>query len=699
MQKDIKEFKQPKPDIFKSIPQVLFDIILSFSASRIGMLLVSKSVSHLFQTYWKNRITSDFKVTIDPLLPNLLTPFTVYPYYQRLSKTHEYQDGVRLGDPLLPAYIKSRCSENDLQKYTPQSLLEMAAVVGNGFMIQCLTDLQRGSDRAEVNCDSRVLENILKLDNERLLKLLISVAEEQKRPFGNEELILASNRFKAKSLVALWVDEPSSSEKMAYGKHMLDMAASAGNLAWFKQIIAKSWVPDQDTLKAAIRSGDLDLVEYLIENLSDLLTMPTVLVSLLFIAASFGHLNIFEKLVSENRWQQISIEARQEILKLAMNSRNAALVSLILSLGVNYNQMLLLEAAAQGHVQVMNSIMSGEVKPDEIKFNREVLNCAARSGSLDAVELVRSHGIDFDQETLNQAIRSGQLNLIVRVLARVKPNLDALRAAIVEGVQPIIEYLMTHFDFDELDLLTQINKLCDEAYVSGRIVESLISQLSKGRFKTTENKALLNSTATKLFNITAQLGYTQVVKLMLEEKTRGYLPFNPTQETLNSLARIGDESLVESLLVYQPNLQPTIETIQSAMLSGNRLLTKILIELVMKNTDDDPLLIAKTIFQTAVKENHLWLVQWLMAKDRGENRLIPMKSMILYAESIELPVPKIIAWLKEQLSYHLLFSFKLFSEILSFLPGIDQSKLAITSKEAEHSLKDMYKIGNIGNLR
>ncbi len=120
--------------------------------------------------------------------------------------------------------------------------------------------------------------------------------------------------------------------------------------------------------------------------------------------------------------------------------------------------MLLLEAAAQGHVQMMNLIMSDEVKPDEIKFNREVLNCAARSGSLEAVELVKSHGIDFDQETLNQAIKSRQLNLVMRILARVKPNLDTLRTAIVEGVQPIIEYLMTHFDFDELDLLTQINK-------------------------------------------------------------------------------------------------------------------------------------------------------------------------------------------------------------------------------------------------
>ncbi len=108
------------------------------------------------------------------------------------------------------------------------------------------------------------------------------------------------------------------------------MAASAGNLAWVKKIIAKDWVPDQITLKSAIKSDNLDLVLYLIKNFKLLDTLkPIKLTHLLSVAASFGHLNIFEKLVSENRWQQISIEARQEILKLAMNSRNAALVSLI----------------------------------------------------------------------------------------------------------------------------------------------------------------------------------------------------------------------------------------------------------------------------------------------------------------------------------------------------------------------------------
>ncbi len=72
---------------------------------------------------------------------------------------------------------------------------------------------------------------------------------------------------------------------------------------------------------------------------------------------------------------------------------------------------------------------------------------------------------------------------------------------------------------------------------------------------------------------------------------------------------MGDESLVKSLLVYQSYLQPTIKTIQLAMQSGNRLLIKMLIESVMRHTDY-PLLVAKAIFQTAVKENHLWLVQW-----------------------------------------------------------------------------------------
>ncbi len=697
--KDIKEFKQPKPNkisFLKSTPQVIFDMILSFSGPSIGMLLASKSAYAWSQAHWEKRIF----FTIDPSLPDLLTPFTIYRHYQILFKTNEYRTGMRLAHPLLPAYIQSRCSENDLQKYSPQDLLKKAAEVGNGLMIQWLTAPQRGHDRVIPD----ILDVTLSLPaNKELLKLIISAAEEQKRPFRIGELFYISDssdyfRIGMKSLVELWVDESWADEEMRYGKEMLHIAAYAGNLDWVKKIIDKGVNPVRKTLELAIQSGNLNLVLYLIKNFKLLNVLkPAILkyelAALLSFAASYGRLDIFKWLALEYGWLLVSEKEREEILKSAVKSNNSDLLSWILSLEVNHYRKLLpgllLEAATQGNVQMMKLIMSDELKP-----NREVLNRAARTGNLQAVELIMSSGIDPDQETLNQAIKSGRLNLVKRILETVRPDINTLKIAIEEGVQLIIEDIMTRVDFDELDLLEQINKASDGiSYgVTAFIAEWLISQLSKGRFETNKNRDLLESNAIKLFYINAKFKVVPVVKLMLEEKTRNYLSFRPTQETLNSLASIGDESLVESLLVSPPNLQPTMETIQLAMQSGNRLLIKMLIESVMRNTDDDLLIVAKAIFQTAVNENHLWSVQWLMAKDRGENRLMPIKSMIHYAKSIghEDNFSKIILWLKEQLSYHLLFSFKLFSEVLSFLPAVDQSKLAIISKEGKAFTKGYW---------
>ncbi len=220
--KDIKEFTQSKSNeisFLQSTPKVLFNIILSFLDPSIGMLLAYKLAYDLSQKYWEKRITSDFTLTIDPSLPNLLTSFTIYRHYQILFKTNAYRTGMRLGHPLLPAYIQSRCSENDLQKYTLQSLLKMAAVVGNGLMIQWLTAPQRGYDRAIP--DGNILDDILRLDSKELLKLIISAAEEQKQPLSDKALILSFGRFNAKSLFELWADEPWSGERVDYQRMCL----------------------------------------------------------------------------------------------------------------------------------------------------------------------------------------------------------------------------------------------------------------------------------------------------------------------------------------------------------------------------------------------------------------------------------------------------------------------------------------------
>src|ERR1700722_6796385 len=102
----------------------------------------------------------------------------------------------------------------------------------------------------------------------------------------------------------------------------------------------------------------------------------------------------------------------------------------------------------------------------------------------------------------------------------------------------------------------------------------------------------------------------------------------------------------------------------------------------MEITAGKPLLMAQTLFQTAVTCNQIWLAQWLTAKERGEKRLIPTMSMMTHAK-IKHTSSKVIPWLTEQLSYvSLLFSSGLFNKILPFLPEIDQSKFAITSNKS-----------------
>ncbi len=821
MQKNTKEnASNPVVDFktnrFQQVPQVLFNFFLDFLGIRANALLISRIYYDWSQSYWKNRIASDFEVIPDYKSPHLLTPFIIYRHLSILSKMDEYRIGTRWGDPLNPAYIKSQLSQEELEIYGPEKSFSWAVLVGNGPLIAWLLDRNRGRDRQKPTWE--FLTYVIKKRYQELTKLLVISAADEKYLLNTALLnrVIAQGYKDLRQLILPKV-MPNSvqvqivkillAHKIQPNRDTLNHAVKSRNLKLVKLILPKvqpdkdildraartgcvdivklimnqeEIVPDGETLKDAILSGSLELAKFILQSNEG--GIPLSLPSNGMLGLYLSHHNLGYKVSPAAVINYLLVNGRiifdDAILNVAVLSGDLELTKLILSKDVrpnentfylaagsgrgdmvdlmrNYGPVLdreiLRGAANSGNLELFKRILSKGVKPDNVtlfaairSFDEQILKTAALSSRLEIVKLILSEGVTPDRSNLSTIFSSNPnpdlVNLIIdrgmipdlEALKHIIYRLDALEAVklmkkMIEEKNmtfnmeilkqlitsaagfgyhyrpQLVEFLLSKFQPKDQDLLSFINLMMERSVHSAFIENQIrlyFPRLQLEAFSIQE-----------IFTSATRYRYPRIIELMMDIN-QTLQPVCFTENILNQIAGMGEESLVQSVL--ESKLQPDIYTITSAINSGNRRLTKWLIQICLQNYSENDFsnLVEYGLAPHVIDKNMFWLMQWMMsfpgeyivsreifllpalaagyqdmvmwltAEERGPKR-VKLNNDHLGMAGLFSRNSEFIIWLKKQLSSSGLFlSFSLFVNIASFLVKSEQSTLARTSKKA-----------------
>ncbi len=807
----VVEFKKNR---FQQVPQVLFNFFLDFLGIRANALLISRIYYDWSQSYWKNRIASDFEVIPDYKSPHLLTPFIIYRHFSILSEMDECRIGTRWGDPLNPAYIKSQLSQEELEIYGPEKSFSWAVHVGNGPLIAWLLDRNRGSDRQKPTRE--ILTYVINQRYQELTKLLVISGADEKYLLNTallnrvieqgyinlRQLIL--QKIKPNSVPVQIVKillahkiQPNQDTlihavksrnfklvklilpKVKPDKGTLDMAAWTGYVEIVNLIMNQGIVPDGETLtRAIILSGSLELVKFILwSNEGRIPSFPSnkMLEMYLFnhnfgykvnLAAIINYLHVNGRIIFDDAILNVAVLSGDlELTKLILSkdvrpneqtfyivaqSGRGDMVDLMRNYGPVPDRETLQGAAKSGNLELFKRILSKGVKPDNDtlfaairSFDEQILKTAALSSRLEIVKLILSEGVTPDSSNLSTIFNSNSnpdlVNLIIdrgmipdlEALKHIIYRLDALEAVTLmkkmieeksmtfnmeilkQLITPIagfrfnyrpelVEFLLSKFQPKDQDLLSFINLMMERS-VHSAVIENQI-RLYFPRLK------LEAFSIQKIFTSAIQYRYPRIIELMMD-RNQTLQPVCFTENILNQIAGMGEESLVRSVL--ESKLQPDIYTITSAINSGNRRLTKWLIQICLQNYSENDFsnLVEYGLAPAVINNNMFWLMQWMMSFPEGD--IIPRsifldqalavghQDMVMWLTAEERGPKRVklnndhlrvagfslnselIIWLKKQLSSSGLFlSFSLFVNIASFLVKSQQSTLARTSKKA-----------------
>ncbi|MBA2657338.1 MAG: ankyrin repeat domain-containing protein [Tatlockia sp.] len=465
------------------------DIVVSYldHESLSNLSITSKSIFNIFKSsnhidYWIKKLSTDFNISANYLMDkrDSLLLFSidfkeVYLNLRTLSKNqnmlprelkYSYQDKNNY------PYIFASCTNNldyfcsiiPLEECGLWSIMSVYAGCEKPFMfnLDCMFTLEK--DKPHENIYKKYLQVILKSGRKDIfIELQTQKALFQKLDLssflvdvacsGNIELFeyLLDPAFQLKiDSFFIIKNEPDNTNVTP-----LNHAALFGHLNLVKFILAKGVQPTNITLQYAVNSGNLELVEHLI-NEYKLIKNFDEIIPLLQLATRSGNKELIDYL---NNMVKTQYPLNYTDVKLSVGyfitSKNKKIQKdywkkygsehchdheeLNYILGLSGNMSIL---------RSINDLMKNPTKDPLIKLNNNCLDLAAENGHIDLVKcLIEEFKINPTEETLVAASKGRNLNLI-KYLIDKKFDLfvDLNKITVNFETQAITSYLYSTFN-------------------------------------------------------------------------------------------------------------------------------------------------------------------------------------------------------------------------------------------------------------
>ena len=373
--------------------------------------------------------------------------------------------------------------------------------------------------------------------------------------------------------------------RIIFDDAILNIAVLSGDLEFTKLILSKDVRPNEHTFFIAARSGRGDMVD-LMRNYGPVPDRET-----LQGAAKSGNLELVKLILSKG------VKPDNDTLLAAINS---------------FDEQILKTADLSSRLEIVKLILSEGVKPDS---NNLSAICNSNPNP-DLVNLIIDRGMIPDLEDLKHTIYALDALEAVKLMKKMIEeknmtfNMEILKQLITPPVgfgykyrPQLAKFLLSKFQPKDQDLLSFINLMMERSVHSAFIENQIrlyFPRLQLEAFSIQE-----------IFTSATRYRYPRIIELMMDIN-QTLQPVCFTQNKLNQIAGMGDESLVRSVL--ESKLQPGTNTITSAINSENRRLTKWLIQIYLQNYSEDfSDLVEYVLAPAVISKNMFWLMQWVMS--------------------------------------------------------------------------------------
>ena len=266
--------------------------------------------------------------------------------------------------------------------------------------------------------------------------------------------------------LAIWLIRSEDRVKFKTPVDTLNAAARSGNLELVKWLVdiergADRLRPDHTTLIRAAESGNLELVKWLVDIKG---VMPEQMT--LGSAAESGNLELVQWLIHDH-----SLTPGQDDLSNALKSGRIEMVSwLVDNKGIALNEdmyeVYIKNSADSGAIELLQWLIDKGVT---LNINNVAINSAALKGNLEMVQWLTDaeRGDDMamlDHEfTLDNAARSGSLTLTQWLLTKfesLSPSQNTLDCSAGSGNIELVRWLMAMPDIDGKSFIPNHRTLC-----------------------------------------------------------------------------------------------------------------------------------------------------------------------------------------------------------------------------------------------
>lgn len=387
--------------------------------------------------YWSDKIKMEFKQTI-PVQPHQHSHRRIYYHFKQRARRIKPNCDYHLHYLEKIAIFQSSLSDEQLKIHILFYCLKAAAHVGNLALVQWLMSAERGKKQVipDQQEGEQVLENAAYSGNLALVKWLTSAERGALRLYPNwQTLAKAASSGNIKLVQWLYqleidyVDPFINYVLVDIPSTIFSHAATSGNLAlvqWLtssdrgeRRIIIKS---TDDPLSAAAESGNLTLVEWLIETEN----LPTSTPEVISHAAQSGNLHLLQRLIPPIRYFMLDTHWYNDTIFWATRSGNLSMIMWLMSedcpLRLIPNAGALKAAAENGHLHIVQYLMSAERGDLQVNPTPSTLNAAIRSGNIELVEWLT-------------APERGAQKLV--------PNQKSLQIGLKTGNFTVVEWLMS----------------------------------------------------------------------------------------------------------------------------------------------------------------------------------------------------------------------------------------------------------------